>query len=87
MALIIALVWLLTMTVLLGWLVWWDRSDRRDSEHRPPTRHLDLDVLAARAQDGDEASQRDLWERLIDDLTDYRDLRWALEYRHEHPRA
>lgn len=80
MALTIALVWLLAMTVLFGWLVWWDRSEGREHEHRPPTRHLELDVVTARAQKGDEACERYLWETLIDDLTDYRDLRAILEY-------
>ncbi|MCA1679447.1 MAG: hypothetical protein LC777_11090 [Actinobacteria bacterium] len=77
---IIALVWLLAMLGLFGWLLCWDRSERRDHE-RPPTRHTDLDVLAARARNGDETCKRYLWETLIDDLTDYRDVRWVLEYR------
>jgi hypothetical protein len=29
--------------------------------------------------------QRCLWETLIDDLTDYRDVRWVVEYLHEQP--
>ncbi|MCA1698076.1 MAG: hypothetical protein LC790_03905, partial [Actinobacteria bacterium] len=33
MASIIALVWLLAMLGLFGWLLCWDRSERRD--HRP----------------------------------------------------
>jgi hypothetical protein len=84
MASIIAVVWLLAMLGLFGWLLFWDRSERRGHKRGPPTRHADLDVLAARAHDGDETCKRYLWETLIDDLTDYRDVRWVLEYLHEH---
>jgi hypothetical protein len=52
MALVIALLWLLAMIGLFGWLLWWERSEGRDHERRSPTRHTDLDVLAARAQTG-----------------------------------
>jgi hypothetical protein len=83
---IIALVWLLAMLGLFGSLLCWDRSERRGHE-RPPTRHTDLDVLAVRAQNGDEVCERYMWETLIDDLTDYRDIRGVLDYLHEHPRA
>lgn len=82
---IIALVWLLAMLGLFGWLLCWDRSERRD-HGRPPERHADLDVLTARAHSGDEMCKRYLWETLIEDLTNYRDVCWVLEYLHEHPR-
>jgi hypothetical protein len=82
---IIALVWLIAMLGLFGWLLCWDRSERRDHEH-PPAHHADLDLLAARADNGDEACKRYLWKTLIDDLTDHRDVRWVLEYLQEQPR-
>jgi hypothetical protein len=37
-------------------------------------------------RNGDEACKRYLWETLIDDLTDYRDIRRVLDYLHEHAR-
>jgi len=44
MELVVAFGWLLAMIGLFSWLLWWDRVEQRDHEHRSPT---DLDVLTA----------------------------------------
>lgn len=67
------------MPSVFGWLLWWDRTEDRDHERHSLTRPTDLDVLAARAQNGDEACQRVLWKTLIDDLANNRDIRWVLD--------
>jgi hypothetical protein len=85
MEVLIALVWLLAIFSVFGWLLWWDRTEERDHERRLLTGPTDLDVLAARAQNGNEACKRVLWETLIADLTDYRDIRWALDRLQEPP--
>jgi hypothetical protein len=85
MAPVIALIWLLAMISVFGWLLWWDRTEERDQERRSPPYQTDLDILATRAQNGDEACKRFLWETLID--TNYRDVRSVLDYLQERPRA
>ncbi len=87
MAPVVALIWPLAMISVFGWLLWWDRTEERDQERRSPPYQTDLDILATRAQNGDEACKRFLWETLIDDLTDYRDVRSLLDYLQERPRA
>jgi hypothetical protein len=85
MAWVIGLVWLLAMSGLFGWLLWWNRVEGRDDEPVRPAPATALDLAAARALDGDEECERLLWQTLIDALTDYRDLRSILEYIREHP--
>jgi hypothetical protein len=83
----VLLVWLLAMIGLLAWLLWWDRADARDHGHVVPPFEAALDRAAARARNGDAESERWLWQVLVEDLSDYRDLRWALERIRERPHA
>ena len=84
-AVVVAVIWLVAMLGVFGALVWWDRRDGRD-ETRPTFAEM-VDRAAARALDGDEASEEFLWDLLIDYLICYRNRREATEHGRERVRA